>query len=162
MNRSTAWFVLNRDNGAGPSATIIKRILSSPYLPPLVRRKMNEYVDEKIAGLYGHSNAKNAFVSRSISRVPLLNRTNRKGPLTRRLGRAPAQRGAATIVVRHARTSEGRFQGALERGFRFYARHARCVAWRRPRRFAISLVSKRIETSRTMDRSAKKSCPVLS
>jgi len=55
LNRSTALHVLNRDNRAGPSATVIKRILSSPGLPPSVRRKVNEYVDEKIAGFYGHS-----------------------------------------------------------------------------------------------------------
>ena len=56
VNRKTAWNVLNRDRGAGPSAAVIKRILSSPYLPPYVRRKVQRYVDEKIAGLYGHSN----------------------------------------------------------------------------------------------------------
>jgi len=34
---------------------VIKRILSSPSLPPAARRKVEEYVAEKIAGLYGHS-----------------------------------------------------------------------------------------------------------
>jgi hypothetical protein len=46
--RSTAWVVLNRDN------SVIKRILSSPNLPPAARRKVEEYVINKIAGLYGH------------------------------------------------------------------------------------------------------------
>ena len=55
VNRKTAWNVLNRDRGAGPSAAVLKRILSSPYLPPFVRRKVEEYVGEKITGLYGHS-----------------------------------------------------------------------------------------------------------
>src|SRR5690349_12269226 len=55
VKRSTAWAVLNRDNKAGPSATVIKRILSSPHLPAKVRRKIEEYIEEKIAGLYGHS-----------------------------------------------------------------------------------------------------------
>ena len=56
VNRKTAWNVLNRDRGAGPSVAVIKRILSSPRLPPFVRRKVQRYVEEKIAGLYGHSN----------------------------------------------------------------------------------------------------------
>jgi hypothetical protein len=58
ISRSTAWSVLNSDKQAGPRATVIKRILSSPHLPSAVRRKVNEYVDEKIDGLYGHSNAR--------------------------------------------------------------------------------------------------------
>ena len=39
----------------GPSANIIKRILSSPKLPPVARRKVEEFVEERISGLYGHS-----------------------------------------------------------------------------------------------------------
>jgi hypothetical protein len=54
VSRPTAWALLNRDKRAGPSAMIIKRILSSPSLPPAARRKVEEYVAEKIAGLYGH------------------------------------------------------------------------------------------------------------
>jgi hypothetical protein len=55
VSRPTAWVVLNRDKRVGPSAQVIKRILSSPNLPPAARRKVEEYVGEKIAGLYGHS-----------------------------------------------------------------------------------------------------------
>jgi hypothetical protein len=55
VSRPTAWALLNRDKRAGPSAMILKRILSSPRLPPAARRKVEEYVAEKIAGLYGHS-----------------------------------------------------------------------------------------------------------
>jgi hypothetical protein len=55
LGRSTAWNVLNRDSRAGPSATIIKRILSSPNLPTRARRKIEEYVREKSRGFYGHS-----------------------------------------------------------------------------------------------------------
>jgi hypothetical protein len=32
--RATAWVVLNRDKRVGPSASVIKRILSSPNVPP--------------------------------------------------------------------------------------------------------------------------------
>ena len=53
--RPTAWAVLNRDKRVGPSAKIIKRILSSPKLPPVARQKVEEYVEERIAGLYGHT-----------------------------------------------------------------------------------------------------------
>jgi len=55
VSRPTAWALLNRDNRAGPSSIIIKRILSSPNLPPEAREKVEEYVEEKIAGLYGHT-----------------------------------------------------------------------------------------------------------
>lgn len=54
VSRPTAWVVLNRDTRAGPSAKVIKRILSSPNLPPAARRKVEQYVKEKVAGLYGH------------------------------------------------------------------------------------------------------------
>ena len=54
VGRSTAWALLNRDKRAGPSAVVIKRILSSPRLAPAIRRKFIEYVEEKIAGRYGH------------------------------------------------------------------------------------------------------------
>ena len=47
--------MLNSDKRAGPSANVIKRILSSPTLPPAARRKVKEYVREKSRGLYGHS-----------------------------------------------------------------------------------------------------------
>jgi hypothetical protein len=54
VSRGTAWVLLNRDKRAGPSSKIIKRILSSPHLSLTARRKVEEYVEEKIAGLYGH------------------------------------------------------------------------------------------------------------
>jgi hypothetical protein len=54
VNRSTAWALLNRDKRAGPSAGLLKRILASPKLPPAARLAITEYVNEKIAGLYGH------------------------------------------------------------------------------------------------------------
>ena len=58
LRRSTTWALFNQDKRAGPTATIIKRILSSPDLPPQTRRKFEEYVEEKISGLYGHSEAR--------------------------------------------------------------------------------------------------------
>ena len=58
VSRPTAWALLNRDKRAGPSSIIIKRILSSPKLPPMARRKVEEYVEDKIAGLYGHTQSR--------------------------------------------------------------------------------------------------------
>jgi hypothetical protein len=55
VGRSTAWAVFNCDTRIGPSANVIKRILSSPHLPPTARRKVEEYVEERISGLYGHT-----------------------------------------------------------------------------------------------------------
>jgi hypothetical protein len=62
VSRSTAWALLNLDKRAGPTAIVIKRILSSSNLPLQVRRKVEEYVDDKVACLYGHSEqSKRAF-----------------------------------------------------------------------------------------------------
>ena len=55
VGRSTAWWLLNRDKRAGPSAKVIERILLSPQLPKKVRLKVEQYVEEKIRGRYGHS-----------------------------------------------------------------------------------------------------------
>ena len=55
--RATAWVVLNRDKRAGPSAKVIKRILSSPQVPKNVRLKIEQYVRQKTRGLYGHRKA---------------------------------------------------------------------------------------------------------
>jgi len=55
LRRSTTWALLNQAKRAGPTAPVIKRILSSPELPLRVRRKVEEYVEDKISGLYGHS-----------------------------------------------------------------------------------------------------------
>src|SRR5215469_12583334 len=55
VKRPTAWALLNRDKRTGPSAMIIKRILSSPKLPAEVRRRVEEYIEQKIEGVYGHN-----------------------------------------------------------------------------------------------------------
>ena len=55
LSRSTAWVLLNRDTRAGPTAIVIKRILSSRKIPPEARRKVEEYVEQKVSGRYGHN-----------------------------------------------------------------------------------------------------------
>src|SRR5712691_5888430 len=56
--RSTTWTLLKGNHkSSGLSATVINRMLAAPQLPPLVRSKVLEYVEDKTAGLYGHSKA---------------------------------------------------------------------------------------------------------
>jgi hypothetical protein len=56
LGRSTAWTVLQANHkGSGLSAAVINRMLAAPRLPPPVREKLLEYVEEKAAGLYGHT-----------------------------------------------------------------------------------------------------------
>jgi hypothetical protein len=56
LSRSTAWAVLKANHKAsGLTAATINRMLSSPELPPHVRATILTYVEEKLAGLYGHN-----------------------------------------------------------------------------------------------------------
>ena len=56
LPRSTAWTIRRGSHQAsGLSATVINRMLAAPTLPLLVRVKILEYVQEKVAGLYGGS-----------------------------------------------------------------------------------------------------------
>ena len=58
LPRSTTWAILKGiHKHSGLSAAIINRMLAAPQLPLLVRTKIVEYVDEKLAGSYGHSKA---------------------------------------------------------------------------------------------------------
>jgi hypothetical protein len=55
LSRSTAWTILNpKYKGSGLSAIVINQMLIAPRLPPLVRAQLFEYIEEKIAGSYGH------------------------------------------------------------------------------------------------------------
>jgi hypothetical protein len=69
LSRPTAWVVLNRDKRAGPSSVVIKRILSSPNVPPAARQKVEEYVEEKIMGLYGHTEESRRWFRDQISTI---------------------------------------------------------------------------------------------
>jgi hypothetical protein len=56
LSRSTAWAVLRGTyKASGLSAKLIKRMLASPQLPPEARTRIGEYVEEKLAGSFGHS-----------------------------------------------------------------------------------------------------------
>jgi hypothetical protein len=66
LARSTAWTITKASHKAsGLSASTINRMLAAPQLPPLVRTKILEYVEEKAAGLYGGSTSqRRRFTSR--------------------------------------------------------------------------------------------------
>src|SRR5215831_4459819 len=56
VGRSTAWTILKSSHkGSGLSAKIVNRVLSARHLPPLVRKAILEYIEEKATGRYGHS-----------------------------------------------------------------------------------------------------------
>jgi len=56
LARSTTWTILRASHkGSGLSAAVINRMLLSPELPPLARRKILEYTTDKLAGVYGGS-----------------------------------------------------------------------------------------------------------
>jgi len=56
LSRSTAWTILHPSHkSSGLSARTISRILQAPQVPGRVRRRILEYMGEKIGGLYGHT-----------------------------------------------------------------------------------------------------------
>ena len=56
LSRSTTWTILKGNyKNSGLSAATLNRILAAPQLPPIVRAKIHEYIEEKTAGLYGDS-----------------------------------------------------------------------------------------------------------
>jgi hypothetical protein len=40
---------------SGLSAGLLRRMLTSPRLPPSIRAKINEYIEAKVAGELGHN-----------------------------------------------------------------------------------------------------------
>jgi hypothetical protein len=56
LSRSTAWAILRgAHKSSGLSTSVINRILRSQDLPPTARRIIEEYVQEKLLGAYGHN-----------------------------------------------------------------------------------------------------------
>ena len=66
LGRSTMWVVLqNHYKNTGLSGCTIGHMLSSPRLPPRVRALVIEYVEDKLAGRYGHNkHQRRRFASR--------------------------------------------------------------------------------------------------
>jgi hypothetical protein len=77
LARSTTWTILRASHkGSGLSAAIIKRMLLSPKLPPLARRKILEYTADKLAGVYGGSRTqRRKFFERVRRATPEKSRT---------------------------------------------------------------------------------------
>src|SRR5215475_2150241 len=54
LSRSTTWTILKASHkSSGLSAAVINRMLAAPQLPPRVRLKIFEYIQEKSVGHYG-------------------------------------------------------------------------------------------------------------
>jgi hypothetical protein len=69
LSRSTTWTVLRGNHkGSGLSVGLINRMLAATQLPSLARATIEEYVEEKAAGLYGHGTIQR---SRFIARLRL-------------------------------------------------------------------------------------------
>jgi hypothetical protein len=94
VSRPTAWALLNRDKRAGPSSVVIKRILSSPSLPLAARRKVEEYIFEKIAGLYGHTDVRRRWFCDQIENFRRATQQTNNPP--------PRRDGSKSINVRFA------------------------------------------------------------
>jgi hypothetical protein len=78
LSRSTTWWLLKADHKAsGLSAAVINRMLASSHLPPVVRQKILEYVEEKAAGVYGHNQKQRR---RFVRQLHLENGNNKKFP----------------------------------------------------------------------------------
>ena len=88
LGRSTTWTILRGNHkSSGLSAKIIGRILSSSNLPPRVRAKVLEYVEDKASGRYGHSaRLRRKFISALVAMVTL--HARERGPSYRRRGPA--------------------------------------------------------------------------
>src|SRR5262245_41421171 len=56
LSRSSTWMILNRNHKAtGLSSSVINRIMRSTRLPLAARAKLEEYVQERLMGKYGHA-----------------------------------------------------------------------------------------------------------
>ena len=56
LSRSTAWSILRgKHKNSGLSSAVILRMLTRADLPPAVRQRLLEYIEDKVAGLYGDS-----------------------------------------------------------------------------------------------------------
>lgn len=55
LSRSTTWHLLNGNHkSSGLSAAVVRRMLQSRKIPPNAKRIIEDYVQEKLAGAYGH------------------------------------------------------------------------------------------------------------
>jgi hypothetical protein len=77
LPRSTIWTIQNSAHkSSGLSAHVINCMLAAPRLPPLVKAKVLQYVEEKAAGHYGHSKTQRRRFITNLS-SELVDRTQR-------------------------------------------------------------------------------------
>ena len=56
LSRSTTWALLQADHKhSGVSVIVLKRMRATPNLPQRIRQWIEEYVQQRLAGAYGHS-----------------------------------------------------------------------------------------------------------
>jgi hypothetical protein len=68
LPRSTTWTVLRASHkGSGLSAHVINKMLAAPDLPAVAREKIVSYVEERLAGLHGHSRTQRDRFARRLS-----------------------------------------------------------------------------------------------
>ena len=97
--RSTTWAILQAEHkNSGLSATVINRMLAYPRLPAPVRVKLIEYVREKMAGSYGHSQGQ---LRRFANQVELSTKIAKSPPLTQ-AGSVTNRTSAARRMLRKA------------------------------------------------------------
>ena len=93
LSRSTAWSVLQANyKSSGLSAGIIKRILASPRLPTLARHQIVEYIQERLAGVYGHNERRRRQFAASLAIADQLPPQQRSGFKVRVRRRDPVRR----------------------------------------------------------------------
>jgi len=79
LSRSTTWVILQGNyKSTGVTAVVINRILEAPELPPSVRNKILEYVEEKAAGLYGHTHSRRRNFMKRLRPIALPSQEHRR------------------------------------------------------------------------------------
>jgi len=112
LARSTTWAILNaRHKHSGLSGAVIRQILDQPDLPLPVRIQIAEYINEKCAGIYGHTPMQVrrfvAALSREGQRRP--RKHSRGWHIYRRRFRS-GRNAQATTALREKRELEGQLQ----------------------------------------------------
>jgi hypothetical protein len=105
LSRSTVWAVLQANHkSSGLSGSVIKRMWQSLELPAPVKRWIEDYVAEKLAGKYGHSQCClrvfRAQVDFFIERPPSVS------PAARRRGNRRATTPLGTRCIRFGRSAK--------------------------------------------------------
>jgi hypothetical protein len=81
LPQSTTWTILRATHKtSGLSVSIINRMLASPGLPPRVRLKIHEYIEEKSGGVYGDARQFVRKYTAHLERASLSHRRSIQSP----------------------------------------------------------------------------------